>query len=572
MDEKNKHDLDLDEVVPLPKIKGKRSKSAEEWLRPDRLVLVRNWVMWGATEEEVAERIGITQRQLKSWRTKYREFDNAIRNAKDVADALVENALYKKAIEGDNTAMTFWLKNRKPEAWRETKSDKASAESIKLDNEIKRLKIEQMETANEKNEVQIYTGIPADDIAAPFMNMHHAIQDQSYSSFILPGGRGSTKSSFISLELIDLLEKNPNMHACVCRQVGDTLRTSVYTQITWAIEKLGLEAEYKTTRVPLEITKASTGQKIYFRGADDPGKLKSIAVPFGHIGIVWLEELDQFKGEAEVRKILQSLVRGGETSYVFYSFNPPKSKNNWANEFTYTNERENKNALVTRSTYLDVPPRWLGQPFIDQAEYLKEVNPIAYENEYMGVANSSGGLVFENIEACEITDEMIQGFDEIVNGVDFGYYPAYWALTRCYYDAGRQTLYIFDEERKQKTTSEQECQIIREHGILPNDLVICDCASPKDIAQYRNNDINARGCSKVKGARDFSYKWLATRRAIVIDPERCPGTYEEFINYEFERDSDNNPISAYPKENDHSIDAVRYATEKYSRREASITI
>lgn len=570
MSKDKKKKITYDEVKPAHKPKG--SKSAEEWLRTDRLVLIRSWAMWGATEEEIAERIGITKRQFNKWRKDYIEFDNAVRNAKEVADSLVENALYKKAIEGDNTAMTFWLKNRKPEAWRDTKSDKANAEAIKLDNELKRLKIEQLEHSNNAVEVHRFNGIPADDIATPFMGMHHDIAMGKHAEYILPGGRGSTKSSFVSLEIINLLEKNPQLHCCVCRRVGDTMRNSVYNQIIWAIEKLGLSDEYAMTKVPLQITKRSTGQQIYFRGADDPGKLKSIAVPFGHIGIIWLEELDQFKGEAEVRKILQSLVRGGEISYTFYSFNPPKSKNNWANEFTAQNEEFNDNAMVVRSTYLDVPETWLGKPFIDQAEFTKEINPSAYENEYMGVANSAGGLVFENIEARTITDEEIETFDELVNGVDFGWYPAYWAFVRCYYNAGKQTLYIVDEAYGQKVSNEKACNIIKSHGLTDSDLVVCDCASPKDIAEYINYGIYARGCSKTRGARDFSFKWLASLRSIVIDPQRTPFCYEEFANYEYERDTNNEIVSGYPKENDHAIDAVRYATEKYSRREAKIEV
>ena len=102
------------------------------------------------------------------------------------------------------------------------------------------------------------------------------------------------------------------MHACILRQVADTLRSSVYQQILWAISVLGLDNEFQCTVSPLEITRKSTGQKIYFRGADDPNKIKSIKVPFGHIGVIWFEELDQFHGEEAVRKIEQSVIRGGE--------------------------------------------------------------------------------------------------------------------------------------------------------------------------------------------------------------------------------------------------------------------
>lgn len=205
------------------------------------------------------------------------------------------------------------------------------------------------------------------------------------------------------------------MHACILRQVADTLRTSVYQQILWAISALGLDAEFQCTVSPLEITRKSTGQKIYFRGADDPNKIKSIKVPFGYIGIVWFEELDQFKGEESVRKIEQSVIRGGDISYKIKSFNPPKSANNWANKYIKVPREER---LVTESNYLTVPKKWLGKSFLDDAEFLKETNPAAYDNEYMGVANGTGGNVFDNVIIREITDEEIAVFDNIHNGVD----------------------------------------------------------------------------------------------------------------------------------------------------------
>ena len=162
------------------------------------------------------------------------------------------------------------------------------------------------------------------------------------------------------------------------------MRSSVYQQILWAIDALGLSDEFHPTVSPMEITRISTGQKIYFRGADDPGKVKSIKVPFGYIGILWLEELDQFVGPESVRKIEQSVIRGGDVAYIFKSFNPPKSASNWANKYI---KIPKASRLVVESSYLQAPPKWLGKPFLDEAEFLKEVNPDAYENEYMGVAN-----------------------------------------------------------------------------------------------------------------------------------------------------------------------------------------
>jgi PBSX family phage terminase large subunit len=408
-----------------------------------------------------------------------------------------------------------------------------------------------------------YTGIPASMIAPAFIKVVHDIEQQLYNEYVFPGGRGSTKSSFVSLEVIDLIMKHEDTHTVVMRQVADTLRTSVYQQILWAISALSLEDEFHCTVSPLEITRKSTGQKIYFRGADDPGKVKSIKVPFGYIAILWLEELDQFKGEEAVRKIEQSVIRGGEKAYIFKSFNPPKSANNWANKYI---KMPKATRLVVHSTYLDVPKHWLGKPFLDEAEFLKEVNPVAYENEYMGVANGTGGNVFDNVVIREITDKEIEQFDRLYNGLDWGWYPDPFHFGRMHYDAARMRLFIFMEYRCNKQSNRQTADKLKEFGITENDLITCDSAEEKSIGDYRSYGFLARGAEKGPGSVDYSMKWLQSLKEIIIDNRRCPHTADEFLNYEYERDKEGNVISEYPDKDNHAIDMVRYATNPIWKR------
>lgn len=409
-----------------------------------------------------------------------------------------------------------------------------------------------------------YTGIPASMIAPAFIKVVHDIEQQLYNEYVFPGGRGSTKSSFISLEVIDLIMKHEDTHAVVMRQVADTLRTSVYQQILWAISALGIEEEFHCTVSPLEITRKSTGQKIYFRGADDPGKVKSIKVPFGYIAILWLEELDQFTGEEAVRKIEQSVIRGGELAFIFKSFNPPKSAQNWANKYI---KIPKATRLVVHSTYLDVPKHWLGKPFLDEAEFLKEVNPTAYENEYMGVANGTGGNVFDNVTIRRITDEEIARFDRIYNGIDWGWYPDPWAFNRMYYNAAQHRLIIYEEDHRNKTKNAETARILKEeHGITPNDKLTCDSAEEKSITDYKDYGLFARGAIKGPGSVEYSMKWLQSLTEIVIDNTRTPHTAEEFLNYEYDRDKEGNVISGYPDKNNHHIDDIRYALEEVWRR------
>lgn len=408
-----------------------------------------------------------------------------------------------------------------------------------------------------------YHGIPAEMIAPAFSKALFDIRDHAYTEYVFPGGRGSAKSTFVGLNIPDLLMRSSEIHALVLRQYSNTLKDSVYAQIIWSISALGLDGEFEYTKSPLEITRKKTGQKIYFRGADDPNKIKSIKPEFGYIGVLWFEELDQFHGEEEVRRIEQSAIRGGDTAYIFKTFNPPRSALSWANKYI---KIPDDRRLVTMSDYLGVPRKWLGEPFIERAEFLKETNPDAYENEYLGVANGSGGNVFENVEIREITDSEISAFDNIMNGVDWGYYPDKFAFVRVHYAAAQHTLYVFDEYTSNKESNRQTADKLIEKGITGSDLITCDSAEPKSVGDYRAFGLSARGAEKGPDSRTYSYKWLQGLRRIVIDNRRCPVAAEEFLGKEYERDRDGNVVSGYPDGSDHTIDAVRYATERKWRK------
>lgn len=400
-----------------------------------------------------------------------------------------------------------------------------------------------------------------DNIPDAFHAAIRAIRNRAYLEYVLKGGRGSTKSSTFGMIIVELLKNYHDIHALVCRKVANTIKDSVYNKIVWAIRKQGLEDEFKFKTSPFEITYKPTGQKIYFRGADDPDKIKSINPEFGYIGILWYEELDQFAGDSEVRKIEQSAIRGGELAWIFKSFNPPKTANNWANEYV---TEVGENALVHSSTYKDVPKEWLGQPFIDQAEHLKEINPEAYEHEYGGVANGNGGMVFEYLKFDTITDEQIKTFDRIYQGVDWGFYPDPYAFIRAYYNAAKETIYLIDENYVNKQQNAVTAQWIKDKGYTDYQ-VTCDSAEPKSVVDYRDMGISARGAIKGPGSVEYGMKWLQSRH-IVIDMKRTPNAGKELKEYEYERDKDGEVISGYPDANNHAIDALRYAFEQFYNR------
>ena len=384
-----------------------------------------------------------------------------------------------------------------------------------------------------------------------------SIRNGEYLEYVEYGGRGSLKSSFFGQCIVEIIENNENMHAICFRKVGNTLKDSVYAQVKWAIETQHLSEDYECKANPLEITKKSTGQKIYFRGADKPEKIKSIKAPFGYIGAAWFEELDQFT-EEEVRNITQSVIRGGDKAFIFKSFNPPKSRDSWANQYVVTPK---ENAHFHKSSYLDAPREWLGQPFIDEAEHLKKVRPDAYEHEYLGEANAAGGQVFTHVELRKITDEEINEFDRIFQGVDWGLAPDPFAFVRLNYDRDRETIYFIDEYVERGLRNVQTAEEIQSRG-YDDFQITCDSAEKKSVLDYRDLGIDAVPARKGAGSREYGFKWLAGR-TIVIDPERTPHAAEEFTHYEFAKDKEGNLISGYPDGNDHTIDATRYALEKY---------
>jgi PBSX family phage terminase large subunit len=412
-----------------------------------------------------------------------------------------------------------------------------------------------------------------DDVLAPNQwELHRDVMDHAATHYWLAGGRGSTKSSAASIELLLLLIKNPGVNAVVLRKIAKTLRKSVYAQVQWAIAMLGLSAKFKATVSPMEITYRPTGQKIVFEGLDEPEKIKSLKFPAGYCGVVWFEEIDQFHGMEEVRSVHQSLLRGGDLFWCFYSFNPPRSRNNWVNRHLSTGIPGNR---VYRTTYLDVPPEWLGEQFILEAEQLAELDERAYRHEYLGEVVGTGGNVFENVTLRAITDDEIDGFDRVYNGVDWGYFPDPWVFLRMHYQAAQRRLLVFDERSGVKLSNEQTAELVKaalsdRSGNFVRETVTCDSAEPKSVDNYRALGIDARRALKGPGSVEHGMKWISTRVEIVIDPKRCPLAAREFTAYEFERNREGEYVSSYPDADNHSIDAARYALEHVTTRRANV--
>lgn len=413
------------------------------------------------------------------------------------------------------------------------------------------------------NEENIKILIPAKDMPKSFVDVYRDIQERKHYEYWFEGGRGSDKSSMWSEIVTELLENNPRMCALLIRKVGNTLKDSVYSQMQWGIDKLGetypsVSNHWEGTKSPLEITNKKTGQIIYFRGADDPAKIKSIKPPKDkYIGIVVYEEFDQMNGMNEVGTIDRSVIRGGDDFIVIRVYNTPRSSLHFVN---VEKRKPKKDRLIHRSDYRDVPVEWLGQKFIDEAEYMKSINEEQYNNIYLGLETGTGGNVFENVEIREITDKEIDTFDFIYMGLDFGYFPDPLAWVKCSYNPSQRTLYIFDEFVVNKMSNADVWEHLKEEkGVNEDDLIIADSSEPKSIGDFKAYGSLMRGAEKGAGSVEYSMKWLSSLAKIVIDPERCPNSAEEFATYEYEQDKDGNYISGYVDADNHCIDATRYA-------------
>ena len=204
----------------------------------------------------------------------------------------------------------------------------------------------------------------SDVVASVFAGVWRSIKAHEFTHYWFKGGRNSTKSSFISIAIVLLIMLNPEANAVVLRKVGNTLRTSVYEQIGWACDVLGVAHLFDFGLSPMEVTYRPTGQVIRFLGCDKPKKLKSAKFRTGYCAVVWFEEVDEFDGMDEVRSVLATFLRGGDMFWVFYSYNPPRSARNWVNKEARDLEAHpgEDGRFICHTTYLDVideHPEWI---------------------------------------------------------------------------------------------------------------------------------------------------------------------------------------------------------------------
>lgn len=403
--------------------------------------------------------------------------------------------------------------------------------------------------------------IKLSDIVTPkFQPFWIASNSHKYLRHVLKGGRGSSKSTHVALKIVKDMMKYPVTALCV-RKVARTLEESVFEQLKEAIEMLGVSVYWRVMKSPLQLVYLPRGNKIIFRGADDPMKIKSIKVSKFPIAILWIEELAEFKTEEEVSTIENSVLRAelpdGLFYAFYYSYNPPKRKQSWVNK-KYESHIIPANTFIHHSTYLDNPH--ISKAFVEEAEHVKATKPDKYKWEYLGEAIGSGVVPFENLTFKRITDDEIKTFDNIRQGIDFGYGPDPYTFVRWHYDKTRRRIYAIDEHYGQKISNREASAWIKSKGYHTTQT-IADSAEPKSIDELKSYDIRVKGAKKGPDSVQYGEEWLDDLEEIVIDPQRTPNIAREFENIDYATDADGNPKARLEDKDNHTIDATRYAFE-----------
>lgn len=404
-------------------------------------------------------------------------------------------------------------------------------------------------------------------IPSHFHDLWRVTKDKSILNVVAKGGRGSGKSSDTAIIIAQLIMRYP-VNALILRKIDNTLASSVFEQIKWAINEMQVSHLFQIKVSPMEIIYKPRGNKMIFRGAQNPERIKSLKDARFPFTIAWIEELAEFKTEDEVTTITNSLLRGELDDGLFYKFyytyNPPKRKQSWVNK-KYETSFQPDNTFVHHSTYMNNP--YIAKEFIKEAEGARERNEMRYRWEYLGEAIGSGVVPFNNLQIESIPQDLYDTFDNIRNAVDFGYATDPLAFVRWHYDKKKRIIYAMDEYYGVQISNREFADWLHKKGYQSDDIY-ADSAEPKSIAELKKEHgiKRIKGVKKGKDSVEYGEQWLDDLQAIVIDPKRTPNIAREFENIDYETDKDGNVKPRLEDKDNHTIDATRYALERDMRQ------
>lgn len=384
---------------------------------------------------------------------------------------------------------------------------------------------------------------------------------------VVKGSRASKKSKTTALWYIVNLMKYQGSNLLVVRKTFRTLKESCFTELKWAIKRLQVESFWKITESPMVMEYTPTGQKIYFRGLDDPLKVTSITVDTGSLCFMWLEEAYEITKEEDF-DVLDESIRGAVDKDLFkqitITFNP-WNENHWLKS-RFFDRKDDEDILAITTNYLC--NEWLDNADKKVFEKMKKDNPRRYEVAGLGNWGIVDGLVFENFkeEAFYVKDISKKAGIISVFGLDFGYTNDPTALFCGLVDKTEKILYVFDEIYKKGMQNEEIYNEVFKRGYA-KEKIIADSAEPKSIDRLRSLGLSRimsarKGKDSVRNGIDFlqGYK-------IIIHPT-CVNFITEISNYTWSKDKFGNTLNAPIDDFNHLIDAMRYAVEPINKGSA----
>ena len=407
--------------------------------------------------------------------------------------------------------------------------------------------------------------IPITDITSDFVEIYRTVHEAfageiDVHEIISKGGRGSIKSNFWGNVAYETIRQDPQAHVVYTRRYKIDLRGSVYNQFMKTVIRYNDLDNWDFKQSPMCAVYKPTGQMIMFVGADKPISLKSFNVPFGYVKLLIHEECDEMAGVEQMDNIEDTFLRSDTPALDIKIFNPPKSKNNFMNQ--YVEECQSKpQTRICHSYYFNVPLKWLGKRFFERAEWFKVHKPKYYDNNYLGKVTGTGGGIFDNVEERTITDAEIENMPFFYHGLDFGFeHPQ--TFEKAYYDDETDTLYCVAEVFAKKCKNSVFARKIKQYI---TEEIICDSARPDAIAELQDWGFNAIGAKKRWGSgkgRDYCWEWLQQTTKIVVDPARCPNLAHELTTLEHEQLKDGTFSDAYPTLGEDCVMALIYGLNR----------
>lgn len=381
---------------------------------------------------------------------------------------------------------------------------------------------------------------------------------------VVKGSRASKKSKTAALFYIKKLMEYPEANLLVIRKTYRTLKDSCFTELKWAIKRLGVDRWWDVKESPLEITYRPTGQKIYFRGLDDPLKVTSITVDVGYLCWMWIEEAYEVMSEADFDTLDESIrgeVPDGLLKQITLTFNP-WNEHHWIKKRFFDCEPD-PDILAMTTNYMC--NEWLDKADLKVFETMKKNNPRRFAVAGLGGWGIVDGLVYESWKEEEFSLREIQNKYDLKSGfgLDFGYTNDPSAAFIGFVDVDNRKIYVCDEMYQKGLSNRKIFDNLSQMG-YSKDRFTGDSAEPKSIDELKGYGMRITGATKGKDSIINGIQWIQDCE-IIIHP-RCVNFLTEISNYTWDKDKFGNKLNRPIDDFNHLMDAMRYGLEQYIRK------